>query len=273
MIATLNQRGVFSVTADPSMKGAVKSEDLADVAAQDIKTAPYLLLTDKTRLMTDEMNWAMAWMNANLTGLPANRMYVYPGSYEDPSTEAIAVAAGFTGSRGSGTMQPSPNAASTLATGIDIQNILSEGVAPGFQNLSDAQFANKLKAIVFKSAVWGVPFGIFWHVNELPPHQVGIMLDTLKNSGATLMTNTQLMNYLLTTQSNAGTTTYVDSASGAAVDLRPTSNSPIVDQGAALSSEYKYDLMGIDQTQFGLGWEIGDMVFVPESLAWAAGAP
>ena len=24
---------------------------------------------DKTRLMTDEMNWAKAWMNANLTGI------------------------------------------------------------------------------------------------------------------------------------------------------------------------------------------------------------
>ena len=42
VIATLNQRGVFAVTADPNMKTAVKSEDLADVASQDIKSAPYL---------------------------------------------------------------------------------------------------------------------------------------------------------------------------------------------------------------------------------------
>ncbi|HTZ97005.1 MAG TPA: polysaccharide deacetylase family protein [Terriglobales bacterium] len=273
VIATLNQRGVFSVTADPNMKPAVKSEDLADVAAQDIKSAPYLLLMDKSRLMTDEMGWAMAWMNANLTGLPSNRVYVYPGSYEDSSTEAIAVSAGFSGSRGSGTMQPSPNADAVLATGIDIQNILSEGVAPGFQNLTDAQFANKLRAIVFKSAVWGVPFGIFWHVNELPPHQVGIMLDTLKSSGATLMTNTQLVNYLLSTQANSGTTSYVDSAPGMPVDMRPTSISPTVNQGAALADEYKYDLMGIDQTQFGSNWEMGAYAFVPESLGQVAGAP
>jgi hypothetical protein len=193
---TLNQRGVFSVTADPNMKTAVKSEDLADVPSQDIKTAPYLLLTDETRLTTDEMNWSLAWMNANLTGLPSNRLYIYPGSYEDASTEAIAVAAGYVGSRGSGTMQPSPDADTTLGSGIDIQNILSQGIATAFQNLSDAQFANKLRALVFKSAVWGVPIGIFWHVNELSPHQVGIMLDTLRFSGATLMTNTQLVNYL-----------------------------------------------------------------------------
>jgi Right handed beta helix region/Polysaccharide deacetylase len=271
LIYTLNQRGVFSVTADPNMKTAVKSEDLADVPAQDIKTAPYLLLMDKTRLITDEMNWAQAWMNANLTGLPANRVYVYPGSHEDTSTEAIALAANYAGARGSGTMDPSPNADTTLSTGIDVQNILSQGVAPVFQNLTNSQLANKLNALVFKSAVWGVPIGIFWHVNELPPAQVEVMIDTLKSAGATLMTNTQLVNYLLGTQQNFGTTSYADSATGALLDSRPTQYSPVVDQGYPLSSEYKFDLMGIDQTQFGAGWEIGSFVFVPEYLGWAAG--
>jgi len=273
VVYTLNQRGVFSVTADPNMKSAVKSEDLADVASQDIKSAPYLLLTDKTRLITDEMNWAMAWLNANLTGLPANRVYVYPGSYEDSSTEAIAVAANYVGARGSGTMQPSPNAATTLASGIDVQNILSQGIAPNFQGLTDSQLMNKLRALVFKSAVWGVPFGIFWHVDELSPHQVGVMADALKSAGATLMTNTQLVNYLLSTQQNYGTTSYADAATGAPLDARPTQLSPVVDQGATLADEFQYDLMGIDQTQFGSGWEIGAFAFVPEYLGWAAGEP
>lgn len=264
LIFTLNQRGVFSVTADPNMKSAVKSEDLAAVNSQDIKSAPYLLLMDKSQLMTDEMNWAMAWMNANLTGLPATRVYVYPGSYEDSSTEATAVTAGYVGGRGSGTMQPSPNADTVLGTGIDIQNILSQGIATAFQNLTDAQFANKLRALVFKSAVWGVPIGIFWHVNELPPHQVGVMLDTLKESGATLMTNTQVVNYLLGAQQNFGTTTYADSATGS-TDMRPTQISPVVDQGAALPSQYQYDLMGVNQSVFGAGWEIGALAFVPEN--------
>jgi hypothetical protein len=160
MIATLNQRGVFAVTADPNMKTAVKSGDLADVTSQDIKSAPYTLTMDKTRLMTDELGWSKAWMNANLTGLPSNRVYIYPGSYEDTSTEVIAVAAGYAGARGSGSMQPAPNAATVLASGINVQNILSQGIAPNFQNLSDTQFANKLRALVFKSAVWGVPIGI-----------------------------------------------------------------------------------------------------------------
>ena len=271
IVSTLNQRGVFSVIEDPNMKPAVKSEDLADVAGQDIKSSPYLLLEDKTRLMTDEIEWSKAWMNANLTGLPANRVYVYPGSYEDTSTEAITVAAGYSGSRGSGSMYPSPNAATVAASGIDIQNILSQGVVPNFQNLSDSQLASKLQALVFKSAVWGVPFGIFWHVNELPPHQVGVMLDALKSSGATLMSNTQLVNYLLTTQQNSRTTYYADVTTGAPVDARPTQASPVVDQGAILSAEYEYDLMGINQNLFGSSWEIGALAFVPENLGHAEG--
>lgn len=269
IIFTLNQRGVFSVTADPNMKSAVKSEDLADIALQDIKTTPYTLQMDKTRLMTDEMNWAMAWMSANLTGLPTNRVYVYPGSFEDVSTEAIAAAAGYAGSRGSGTMQPSPNAATVMGTGIDVQNILSQGIAPNFQNLNDTQFAHKIRALVFKSAVWGVPIGIFWHVNELSAHQVGVMLDALKASGATLMTNTQLVNYLLGTQQNFGTTFYTDSMTGLPLDARPTGASPVVDAGSALSSEFKFDLRGVDQTLFGPGWEIGALGFVPESTGHA----
>jgi hypothetical protein len=271
LVYTLNQRGVFSVIEDPNMKPAVKSEDLADVALQDIKSAPYLLLEDKTRLMTDEIEWSKAWMNANLTGMPTNRVYIYPGSYEDPSTEAITVAAGYSGSRGSGSMDPAPNAATVAASGVDVQNILSQGIVPNFQNLSDSQLVNKLQALVFKSAVWGVPIGIFWHVNELAPHQVGVMLDALKSSGATLMSNTELVNYLLSTQQNSGTTYYADVTTGPAVDPRPTQASPVVDQGATLANEYQFDLMGINQNLFGSGWDIGALVFVPENLGHAEG--
>ena len=341
IIATLKQRGVFAVTQDPNMKTAVKSEDLADVSSQDIKTATYTLTLDKPRLMNDELGWSKAWMNANLSGIGGNRsvrlswdedvdatgynvyrsassggpyskiagpvtgleyadyqvspqqawyyvvtavnqvgesddsnqvsanipgswVYVYPGSYEDTSTEAIAVAAGYAGARGGGVMQPSPNAATVLGTGINVQDILSQGVAPNFQNLSDSQLSNKLRALVFKSAVWGVPVGVFFHMNELSSHQVGVMLDALKSAGATLMSNSQLVNYLVGAQQNAGTTYYADSSSGMPTDLRPGQTSPVVDQGASLGAEYKYDLMGIDQTQFGSGWEIGAQAFVPE---------
>jgi hypothetical protein len=344
VIATLNQRGVFAVTADSNMKTAVKSEDLSDVAATDIKSASLLLTMDKTRLMTDELGWSKQWMNQNLTGLfghhsvtltwnapsgtvpdyynvyrsatsgtgysllatnvasmtytdfavnpqqtwfyettavaggmesspsneveatvPGHWVYVYPGSYEDTSTEAIAVAAGYAGARGSGVMQPSPEADTVMGTGIDVQNILSQGSVPYFQNITDAQFVNKLRALVFKSAVWGVPMGIFWHWNELTPDQVAVMVDALKSAGATLMSNTQLVDYLVSKQQNAGTTNYVAATTGVP-DFRVGAGSPEVDAGVAVGNEYKFDLMGNDQSLFGARWEIGASAYVPESL-------
>jgi hypothetical protein len=117
--------------------------------------------------------------------------------------------------------------------------------------------------------VWGVPFGIFWHMNELSAHQVSIMLDTLKSSGATLTTNTQLIDYLLSAQQDFGTTYYADSSTGPGLDVRPTSSSPVVGAGAALTSEYKLDLMGVDQTLFGAGWEMGALGYVPENAGRA----
>ena len=49
------------------------------------------------------------------------------------------------------------------------------------------------------------------------------------------------------------------------VDVRPTQRRRVVDQGTRLADGYKYDLMGIDQTLFGTGWEMGAFVYVPES--------
>jgi hypothetical protein len=90
------------------------------------------------------------------------------------------------------------------------------------------------------------------------------MLDTLKASGATLMTNTQVVNYLLSAQQKPGTTYYADSVTGPAVDVRPTGASPVADAGAALTPEFNFDLMGDDQTLFGSTWEMGAYALVPE---------
>ena len=110
---------------------------------------------------------------------------------------------------------------------------------------------------------------MFWHVNELSSHQVAVMLDALKLSGATLMSNTQLVNYLLSTKQNSGTTYYADAATGSEMDVKPAFSSPVIDQGGALATEFKYDLLGVDQTLFGTGWEMGALAFVSESLGRA----
>ena len=125
-------------------------------------------------------------------------------------------------------------------------------MVPNFQNLSDAQLANKLQALVFKSAVWGVPIGIFFHVNELSPHQVGVMLDALKSGGRDA-----------DEQHAAGELPARDPAEfrhdvlrgldhGARrSDPRPTGHRRWWTRAQRWRTEYKYDLMGIDQTQFG----------------------
>jgi hypothetical protein len=80
------------------------------------------------------------------------------------------------------------------------------------------------------------------------------------------MTNTQLINYLISTRQNPGTTYYADSVTGPLIDVRPTIASPVSDAGAALSSDFKFDLMGVDQTRFGSSWEMGAFALVPENL-------
>jgi len=40
-----------------------------------------------------------------------------------------------------------------------------------------------------------------------------------------------------------------------------------------LGDEYKYDLMGIDQSLFGANWEMGALTFVPDLPGRAIGAP
>jgi hypothetical protein len=79
------------------------------------------------------------------------------------------------------------------------------------------------------------------------------------------MTNTQLIDWLNAQSKVAGTTNYVAAATGADVNFRPTSNSPVVNTGAILSAGYKYDLMGVDQSWMGASWEIGAYALVPPS--------
>src|SRR5438552_4702111 len=100
------------------------------------------------------------------------------------------------GARGSASMKPSPNAATLLSTGYNIQNILSQGMVPNWQNLTQTQLQNRVRAMVFKSAVWGAPIGLFWHMNELSGDEVSNLLDDLKVAGATLKSDTQLVSLL-----------------------------------------------------------------------------
>ncbi len=274
ILYTLQQRGVFSATEDANAKSAARSLSLANMTNLDIFTAAQNLDLDETQLETEEMSWAKEWMNVNFTGLPAQRVYVMPGTYEDPVTENIASSLGYVGVRGTGSLKPCCGANTTLATGYDVFNILSQGIVPYYQGLTYQQMRNRVSQDLFKNALWGRPIGYFWHVSELRPDQVENFMDAFVQGGATLLSNTQMVNLLLSCQANdvvpsgyvAGSY-YVCPSSGTEADFRPTANSPVRNVGLNLGAEYQYDLLGINQNSYGSGWAIGAYAFVPESFS------
>ena len=274
VLYTLQQRGVFSVILDANAKSTARSVSLANVTGIDIFSSAQSLDLDETQMETEEMSWALGWMNLNFTGLPAQRVYVMPGTYEDSMTENIAASLGYAGVRGTGSLKPCCGANTTLAAGYDVLNILSQGVVPNYQNLSYQQVRNRVRQDVFKNALWGRPIGYFWHVNELRPDEAANFMDALVQGGATLESNTQMVNLLLACQPNDVVPTgyvsgsyYVCPSNGAEADFRPTVNSPVRDVGANLGAEFQYDLLGINQNLYGAGWEIGAYSYVPENFS------
>ena len=202
ILYTLEQRGVFTVSLDGNAKSTARSISLADVTNMDIESVAQNLDLDETQMESEEMSWAQAWMNLNFTGLPSKRVYVMPGSYEDPVTEGIAAGLGYAGVRGTGSLKPCCGANTTLAAGYDVLNILSQGMVPYYQGLSYQAMRNRVSQDLFKNALWGRPIGYFWHVNELRPDEVENMMDALVQGGATLESNTQMANLLLGCSAN-----------------------------------------------------------------------
>jgi peptidoglycan/xylan/chitin deacetylase (PgdA/CDA1 family) len=255
LVATINSHSGYTVVQDTNCKGSAHTIGLADVSAQDIKGVTYTVLMQESRLMPDEITTSKAWMTANLTGLPSSRAYVYPGGVEDTSTQGYAAAAGYAGARGAFTMDLGTK--DVYARGVNVQNITSFGANPNLQGLTSAQLEARIAALTWKSSVWGAPYGVFWHLNELNSTEVGNLLDDLVAHGATLMTNTQLINWVAQ-QSQTGTSTYYwASATGAEADMRPTKSSPVVNVGTDLGAGFALDLEGVDQRVFGAGWEMG----------------
>lgn len=276
ILFTLQQRGVFSVALDANAKSTARSISLADVTNLDIGSGAQNLDLDESQMESEEMSWAQAWMNLNVTGLPTHRVYVMPGTYGDAITENIAAGLGYVGVRGTGSLKPCCGANTTLAYGYDVLDILSQGVVPNYQNLSYRQMRSRVRQDVFKNALWGRPIGYFWHVNELRPDEVANFMDALVQGGATLKSNTQMTNLLLACQTNdvvpsgyvAGSY-FVCASNGVEADFRPTVNSPVRDAGVNLGAEYQFDLLGINQSAYGTGWEIGAYAYVPESFGAA----
>ena len=164
LVATINSRGVYTAVQDANCQGVVHSIVLADVAGQAIKGSAYTTQLQKDRLVPDEMASAKSWLQTNVTGLANVKTYVYPSGYEDSSTQGWAVTAGYEGARGGLAMNS--GAKEVYGWGVNIQDVTSLGIA-GLHNLAQQQISDQVKALVFKSAVWGVPYGLFYHNQEL----------------------------------------------------------------------------------------------------------
>jgi len=247
---------------------ALLAQDLADVSGQDVRSGVYHMQLDVTRLTTDEITLSGEWMTTNLTGLPTTPVYVYPGGYETTTMQGITEGVPYSGARGA--LKEDLGVKDTYADGFNVQNITSFGVNPSWMGLEPSVLNQKIQALVWKESVWGVPWGIFWHLNELTNDdpvggtEITNLLQDFKASGATIQTNTGLVNWLLSGTQETGTDGndyYTFPATNMTLDFRPTVNSPVVDAGQNLGAAYALDINGVNQNSYGSGWEIGAHVY------------
>jgi len=247
---------------------ALLSQDLADVSGQDVKSAVYHMQLNVTSLTTDEITLSRQWMTTNLTGLPAIPVYVYPGGYETTAMQGITEGVPYTGARGA--LKEDLGVKDTYADGFNVQNITSFGVNPSWMGITPASLNQKIQALVWKESVWGVPWGIFWHLNELTQDdpvggtEITDLIEDFQASGATVKTNTGLVNWLLGGTQATGTDGnyyYKIPATSMTLDFRPTESSPVVDAGENLGAAYALDINGVNQNDYGTAWEIGAHVY------------
>jgi hypothetical protein len=252
------------------------SVTLANVAGVDIKSATYSVQIDPTKFVPDEMATSAAWLLANISGMSSSEMvYVYPAGKENYQTQLYAAAAGYKGGRGSlsmgqavagtfgansGQAAMESNVRGVYGYGVNLQNITSLSVS-GFGGQTAAQIAAQVASLVNKAKAWGVPYGFFTHppetgAPELTTTEVGAVLDGLIAAGASVMTNTQLVDFLASQPPVVGTTFYVAEGSSAAVDLRETARSATVLQGSNQGAAYRVDMAGAIRPLTG-AWDIG----------------
>ena len=266
-------QGPYGTGCSAYTAAALLSRDLADVSGQDVKSSVYHMQLNVSQLTSDEITLSRQWMTANLTGLPATPVYVYPGGYETTAMQGITAAVPYSGARGA--LKEDLGVKDTYADGFNAQNITSFGVNPSWMGIAPSLLNQHIQALIWKQQVWGVPWGIFWHLNELTQDdpvggtEITNLIQDFKNGGATIRTNTGLVNWLLAGTQETGTdgnyyykipATSVFTPAGG-LDFRPTKNSPVVDAGENLGAAYEIDINEVNQNSYGAGWEIGAHVY------------
>ena len=231
----------------------------------------YAILYDQTKLLPDEMTSSKSAIQANVPGL-TEAFYVYPDGVEDPSSETYAAAAGYTAARGSLAMKDQDNATasanSLYANGVNVQNITSLA-AIQIHEMSPTQISQVAQSLVFRAAAWGVPYGMFTHYNsrvdgtpDISNAELGYLLDGVTENGGVWMTNAALTSAIMSGTGLSGSTRYVQSPTGNAVNLAAAgANSPTVGRGAGTA--YPIDMNGTNRSGLG-AWDIGATAYLSQ---------
>jgi len=271
---------LWTTNAWPLSRPNTHAANLLAVTGQDIKSAPYTAVYDQTLLLPDEMNSSKTAIQTNVPGL-TEAFYVYPDGVEDPSSEADAVAAGYTAARGSLAMKGQDNATATAnslySNGVNVQNITSLA-AIQIHGMSQTQISQLAQSLVFRAEAWGIPYGIFTHYNsrgdnapDISNVELGYLLDAVTAyAGADAwMTNSALASAITSGTGLSGSTRYVQSPTGGAVNLAGAgANSPTVGRGVGTS--YPVDLSGTNRTGLG-AWDIGATAYLSQRYGMGAG--
>jgi hypothetical protein len=254
----------YTAIQDPNAHDVMHSYTLADFAGANIKAVGYNMQLDKSRYVNDEMAFSKAWMEANIVGLGNQTVYVYPDGLGDVSTFGWAAANGYRGGRGKLSMDLGTYdiASGGNGLGLNIQNVTSLAITK-LHGLTTQQIQGQIGELVFKSAVWGVPYGLFCHINEVTPAEVSSVLDGLVQHGAIVITDRQLIDAIFAGTNVVGTSYYTSTANGREPNLRGTAASPTTGAGANLGAAFAVDLDGRDRGVF--GWDIGSVVSNPAS--------
>ncbi len=153
-------------------------------------------------------------------------------------------------------------------------NILSQGIVPNYQGLSYQQMRNLVSQDVFKNALWGRPIGYFWHVNELRPDEVENFMDALVQGGATLESNTRMVNFLLSCPANDATppgyvagSYYVCAGEWGGGGFPAHGEFTGEGCGSESGDGVSIRSVGNQQKPYPAGWEIGAYAYVAESFS------
>ncbi len=266
-------------TSGPLVRPNTHTTNLLHVSGQDIKTATYVLAYDQTLLEPDEMVSSKTAIQGSVAGL-TEMFYVYPDGLEDPTVEADAVTAGYTAARGSLAMKGQDNttgsANSLYSNGVNLQNITSLG-AIQIHGLTQAQINQMMASLVFRAAAWGVPYGLFTHYNsrsdntpDISNTELGYLLDTVTANGGGWLSNMALASAVASGNNFSGSTRWVQSPSGSAVNLAmATAGSPTV--GAGTATAYPIDINGVNRATLNT-WDIGASSYVSQRYGMSTGS-